>query len=166
MKKHELDIEELVDFSYGERLAEFASTADPYRVCYCIVPENSSDLGSALEDTLIRILDAGGTEDDACRIMGAEIPSGDADDEEYIHLDRGYCICGQITYYHEYGGLDEYRSYIMEWCGKHGVHLEDLCTRMDADDSMGFYFRLQGLLESMTGSMPESYLDFCYRQAS
>lgn len=70
----ELNIEELLVFSFGEKIEEFASTADAYNKYHCIVQEKNDDIDAALEDTLGRILDAGGTEEDVYRILGAEIP--------------------------------------------------------------------------------------------
>ena len=62
----------------------------------------SDDITGALEDTLHRILDNGGTKDDVCKIMGAIIPSESEMKEleefnEYISIDLGYVIPGLIT---------------------------------------------------------------------
>ena len=43
----------------------------------CITEKGNTDISGALEETLHRILEAGGTEDDVKRIMGAEIPTED-----------------------------------------------------------------------------------------
>lgn len=157
----ELDIEEFLDFSYGDRLAEYVSTADPYRPCHFIIGEGSDDVSAALEETLTRILEAGGTEDDVRRIMGAEVP--EMYEDEYISIDRGYCICGQITYLRIFSYADEYRSYVMEWCAGHGVYLEKICAEMDTDDDAGFYHRLRELLGELTGEAPATCLEFCER---
>ena len=54
------------------------------------------DIATSLEDTLHRIFDAGGTGEDVHRIMGADIPLPDKDTEDYISIDHGYFICGQM----------------------------------------------------------------------
>ena len=55
-----LSIEYLVDFSSGEQIAEFVTTADGYNIFHCILQEGSNDIAAALEDTLHRGIDAGG----------------------------------------------------------------------------------------------------------
>lgn len=66
----------------------------------CIMPENSDDLGMALEDTLHRILEIG-DEKDVQRILGAYVPDTEEMEElkesgEFVSLDLGYIIPGYI----------------------------------------------------------------------
>lgn len=82
-----------------------------YVAYHCIMPRTGTDLGGALEDTLHRILDVGGDEEDVRKIMGAVIPeipeeAGEGDvvgewleetyPDGYIDLDLGYLIPGCI----------------------------------------------------------------------
>lgn len=71
-----------------------------------IVTKGSSDISGALEDTLHRILEAGGTEEDVYRIMGAEIPTEEERNEleeydEYTEIDLGYVLPGLIDIWEE-----------------------------------------------------------------
>lgn len=68
-----------------------------------ILKNGCSDISGALEETLHRILDNGGTEDDVYRIMGAKIPMDEELSEldefkEYINIDLGYILPGLIDY--------------------------------------------------------------------
>lgn len=89
----------------GETIAKFGLTGE-----YCqreaITEIGSDDITTALEMTLHRILDVGGTEKDVNRIMGAYIPTEEevAELEEYnefIWLDLGYVLPGLIDYWEE-----------------------------------------------------------------
>ena len=66
-----------------------------------ITIKGSDDISGALEMTLHRILEAGGTENDVKRIMGAKIPTDEERAEleefdEYIDIDLGYVLPGLI----------------------------------------------------------------------
>lgn len=100
----------------GETIAKFGLTGE-----YCqreaITKTDSDDISAALEMTLHRILDAGGTEKDVHRIMGAYIPTEEevAELEEYnefVWLDLGYVLPGLIDFWEEKkfvtGELKEY----------------------------------------------------------
>ena len=72
---------------------------------YCtrnaILRNGSTDISGALEETLHRILDANGTEEDVYRIMGAKIPTEDElkeleEFDEFIWIDLGYVLPGLI----------------------------------------------------------------------
>ena len=82
-----------------------------YATYHCIMTRNGTDLGKALEDTLHRILDLDGDEEDVQRLMGAVIPEIPKDEGEkdagkswmkelypdgFIDLDLGYIIPGII----------------------------------------------------------------------
>lgn len=84
-----------------EEILHYAFTGDYIWRC-CIITKGSDDIAEALEDTLHRILDNGGTKDDVCEIMGAIIPSESEmkeleEFEEYVSIDLGYVIPGLIT---------------------------------------------------------------------
>lgn len=84
-----------------EKILSYNFTGD-YLWRECIISNESDDIARALEDTLHRILDNGGTKDDVCEIMGAIIPSESEMKEleefnEYISIDLGYVIPGLIT---------------------------------------------------------------------
>ena len=71
-----------------------------------ITVKRSDDISGALEMTLHRILEAGGTENDVKRIMGAEIPTGDElkeleEFDEFRWIDLGYVLPGLIDLWEE-----------------------------------------------------------------
>lgn len=71
-----------------------------------ITVKGNDDISSALEMTLHRILEAGGTEDDVKRIMGAEIPTEDElkeleEFDEFNWIDLGYVLPGLIDLWEE-----------------------------------------------------------------
>lgn len=72
----------------------------------CIMEKNSNDIASALENTLHRIIEAGGTEEDVYRIMGVNIPTEKELSEleefnEFIQIDLGYVLPGLIDLWEE-----------------------------------------------------------------
>lgn len=88
-----------------EGIAVYATTSS-YIPYHCICSKGSTDVSGMLEETLHRILDAGGTADDVYAIMGAEIPSSGrmeelTEFEEYVLIDLGYVIPGLITSFKE-----------------------------------------------------------------
>ena len=66
---------------------------------YVLMRHGSTDLGGAIEETLHRILDASGDDDDVYYWLGA-VPEelvADKEDEESVHyIDLGYVLPGQI----------------------------------------------------------------------
>lgn len=71
-----------------------------------IIEKGSDDIFAALEMTLHRILEAGGTEEDVKQIMGAEIPDEEKRNildefEEYVPIDLGYVLPGLIDMWKE-----------------------------------------------------------------
>lgn len=71
-----------------------------------ITVKGSDDISGALEMTLHRILEAGGTENDVKRIMGAEIPTEDElkeleEFDEFSWIDLGYVLPGLIDLWEE-----------------------------------------------------------------
>lgn len=86
----------------GEVIAEYSITGQ-YIERHCIISLRSDDIHGALEDTLHRILDNKGPEE-VYRIMGARIPEDDEwpeleEYDEFVHLDLGYVLDGQIVYF-------------------------------------------------------------------
>lgn len=72
----------------------------------CITEKGSTDISGALEMTLHRILEAGGTEKDVYRIMGAEIPTEEElkeleEFDEFNWIDLGYVLPGLIDFWEE-----------------------------------------------------------------
>lgn len=72
----------------------------------CIMEKGSDDITAALENTLHRIIEVGGTEEDVYRIMGAKIPTEKELSEleefnEFIWLDLGYVLPGLIDFWEE-----------------------------------------------------------------
>lgn len=84
----------------GERIATYYIHSE-YVTRNALIPEGSTDVSGALEMTLHRILDAGGTEDDVYRIMGAIIPDEMMRAEleefgEFSEIDLEYVLPGLI----------------------------------------------------------------------
>lgn len=86
----------------GEIIAEYIHAAS-YGVYQCITTPGNTDIGGALEDTLHRILENGGTEEDVREIMGAVIPTEESLEEleEATYLDLGYLIPGPLLSFTE-----------------------------------------------------------------
>ncbi len=71
-----------------------------------ITEKGNTDISGALEDTLHRILEAGGTDEDVQRIMGAKIPTEEELKEleeynEFLWIDFGYVLPGLIDIWEE-----------------------------------------------------------------
>lgn len=72
----------------------------------CITEKGNTDISGALEMTLHRIFEAGGTEEDVKRIMGAEIPTEEElkeleEFDEFNWIDLGYVLPGLIDFWEE-----------------------------------------------------------------
>lgn len=77
-----------------------------YVIRNTITEKGGTDISGVLEMTLHRILEAGGTEDDVQRIMGARIPTEEERKEleefdEYTEIDLGYVLPGLIDIWEE-----------------------------------------------------------------
>lgn len=157
----ELNIEELVDFS-EETIAEYATTVDSYNKYHCIIPAwyADYDIAASLEDTLHRILDAGGTEEDVHRIMGAEIPLPDEDTEDYISIDLGYCICGQMILFRALTDVRDYKKYIMNWFAERDIFIENLYSLAELVEPQGCYFRITEYAGEVKEEKPDTFLEF------
>jgi hypothetical protein len=86
-----------------ESVMYYGLTSDT-RKFFCIAPNESDDIGAALENTLHRLLDAGYDKDDIYRIMGAYIPDPEEypsleEFHEYVDIDLGYILPGMIICY-------------------------------------------------------------------
>lgn len=160
-----LSIENLVDFSSGEQIAEFATTADTHNKFHCILQEGSDDIAAALEDTLHRIIDAGGLAEDIHRIIGADNVDystlSDEELDEFLTIDLGYCICGSVIYFRILEDASAYRSYVMRWCAKNGIFLEELASELDLDDTVGLYSRILEFAREKKGCQPMGFLEYC-----
>lgn len=88
-------------------LMEEDETLVEFHLCneYCsrnaIIRKGSDDISSALESTLHKILESGGTEEDVNRIMGAKIPTQEKlkeleEHDEFVWIDLGYVLPGLI----------------------------------------------------------------------
>ena len=93
-------------------LLEENETIVTFHLCneYCsrnaITVKGSNDISGALEMTLHRILEAGGTENDVYRIMGAKIPTDEElkdleEFDEFVWIDLGYVLPGLIDMWEE-----------------------------------------------------------------
>lgn len=92
---------ELKDLLCDDEVIATYGTSAEYYSRHCIVRSGSTDIAGALEETLHRILENDGTEEDVYAIMGASIPSEEEREaleefDEYINIDLGYCIPGLI----------------------------------------------------------------------
>lgn len=90
-----------------ENISIIAYEGNYYPSFVIIDKEDDSDLSGALEDTLHRLLDAGKSEEDICRITGLvqessfdkeELEEGYAD-ESITPIDLGYVIPNYVVYY-------------------------------------------------------------------
>ena len=82
-----------------EEIISYATSHIPF-LYYLIREKNSTDIAAALENTLHRILENGGNPDIVRYIMGAYVPTDEEwnDIEEYIDIDLGYVLPGQMLY--------------------------------------------------------------------
>lgn len=88
-----------------EAIVEFHMCHE-YWIRNAITQKGSTDILGALEMTLHRILEAGGSENDMQTIMGAKIPIEEERKEleefdEYIEIDLGYVLPGLIDMWKE-----------------------------------------------------------------
>lgn len=72
-KRKMIELRDLLE--EDEVLVTYHITTDGWYSWNAIIRQGSDDISAALEDTLHRILEAGGTENDVMRIMGAKIPT-------------------------------------------------------------------------------------------
>ena len=98
-----ITLEELLEGD--EYLAEYSFTTS-YTASNCIASPGNTDIAGMLEETLHRILDHGGTEEDVRLLMGAIRPTEEEmleleETGEYVDLDLGYVIPGFITCFYE-----------------------------------------------------------------
>ena len=89
----------------GEVIVEY-HLCNEYWSRNCITEKGSTDCSGALEMTLHRILEAGGTENDVYRIMGAKIPTEEElkdleEFNEFVWIDLGYVLHGLIDMWEE-----------------------------------------------------------------
>lgn len=85
-----------------ERIASFGLTSS-YCTYHCIIGNHSDDIGSALEDTLHRLIDSG-NEASVTQVLGAIVPDEEKMSEleefqEYSNLDLGYVMPGLISFF-------------------------------------------------------------------
>ena len=81
-------------------------TFEEYVTRNAITEKGNADISRALEETLYRILQNEGTDDDVYRIMGAKIPTREERKEleefdEYTGIDLGYVLPGLIDMWEE-----------------------------------------------------------------
>ena len=152
-----INLESLVDFG-EETIAEYTTTADSYNVYYCIVPYGCDDIFAALEETLHRIIDAGGSDEDLRGIMCAEKMDPDKSNQEemedFISIDLGYYICGQMMLFRILDNVSEYHSYCMRWYADHGIKMEDILENIDPNESRGIYEQIARYIKEKTGEIP------------
>lgn len=88
---------ELKDLLEDEEVIVQYHLCNEYWLRNAITVKGSDDISGALEMTLHRILEAGGTENDVKRIMGAKIPTEDElkeleEFDEFSWIDLGYVL--------------------------------------------------------------------------
>ena len=147
-----INLESLVDFR-EETVAEYTTTADLYNVYHCIAPYGCDDIAAALEDTLHRIIEAGGSDEDLRSIMCAE--QVDLEEiEDFFSIDLGYCICGGMTSFRILDNVSEYQSYCMRWYADHGIRMEDILENIDPNESRGIYKQIALYAQEKLGEIP------------
>ena len=108
-EKYKVEVNEMIEL---KDLLEENETLVTFHLCNeywsrnAITVKGNDDISGALEMTLHRILEAGGTEDDVKRIMGAEIPTEDElkeleEFDEFSWIDLGYVLPGLIDLWEE-----------------------------------------------------------------
>lgn len=159
-----MELERFVDLNQ-ETLAEYATAADVYHRYYCIIPLGSHNVNSALEETLHCLIENGASDEEIYSIMGAEqVDLSQVKEEEledYISIDLGYYICGQLTIFQSLEQIKEYRKYCMLWYAEHEISLEGIFEEIDADDSDGLYIRMADYADACIGKSPMDFISFC-----
>lgn len=94
-----MDISHLVN---GNECLVTYNLTNEYVSRTAIAQKGSDDISTALESTLHRILESGGSPDDILEIMGAIVPTDEEmieleEFEEFISLDLGYVLPGLMT---------------------------------------------------------------------
>lgn len=95
MEERKISIEDLL--GEDEAVFEFSLGYDPRRFsmigpCRPDGTAATSDVAGCVEDTLHRILDEGGTEEDVRSILGARGKNEEDDDEDLFEIDLGYVL--------------------------------------------------------------------------
>lgn len=81
----------------GEVIGSYIMSDMLYTEFNCIIQQDSTDIGNALEDTLHRILESGGDAEDVLSIMHAYVPENLEELEDYyISIDLGYVVPGDM----------------------------------------------------------------------
>lgn len=159
-----MKLEKFVDFTQ-ETIAEYATTADTYHKYHCIIPLGSRDVNGALEETLHCLIENGASDEDIYNIMGAEqVDLSQVKEEEledYISIDLGYYICGQLMMFQSLEQIKAYRKYCMLWYAEREISLEGIFEGIDADDSDGLYVRMADYAHVCTGESPMDFIEYC-----
>ena len=105
-----------------ETIECYAISSDYYRYNYCIAMEGRDDLGSEIEDTLHRLIDAGADEECICQWLGLRKHDDLDDKEEFIDIDLDYVLPGNLMHC-EFTTVEwkAYISYRNQWLAAHGV---------------------------------------------
>lgn len=104
-----------------ETIEGYATSSDYYSYHYCIAMEGRDDLGSEIEDTLHRLIDAGADEECVRQWLGL-CKHDDSDEEELIDIDLGYVLPGNLMHC-EFMTVEwkAYISYRNQWLAAHGI---------------------------------------------
>lgn len=88
----------------GDTIAEYTTT-NSIEKYHCIVAKDSDDIYDSLNNTLIKILNLGGTPIDVYHILGAVIPDAEKNiktDSILMPLISGYAILGQVEHFKQW----------------------------------------------------------------
>ena len=80
--------------------------------------------------------------------------------EDFISIDLGYYICGQMIMFRILDNVPDYQRYCMNWYANNGISLEDIIEFLDTDNLEGVYDRLKTLAYRDTGSEPLGFIEY------
>lgn len=88
--------------SDGEQLNKFIMSSDYYREHFYISTPEQTDVLSAIEDTLHRMIEAGWSDDDIASVLDAHkdvFEETDETDETITPIDLGYSLIGEVIFH-------------------------------------------------------------------
>lgn len=91
--------------SDGEQLNKFIMSSDYYREHFYISTPEQTDVLSAIEDTLHRMIEAGWSDDDIASVLDAhkdvfeETEETEETDETITPIDLGYSLIGEVIFH-------------------------------------------------------------------
>ena len=138
-KEKKINIENLVNFKNNETIAEYI--IDNQKKYYCIIEDNSTILLS-LQDTINRIINAGGNDKDIKRIMGIEKRDGSVSNKDSLHVDSDYYLCGRMNLFIMLDDIEGYKDYCANFCANNNIDLNEIKEQYDERDLVDIYKKI------------------------